>query len=107
MSETPRTTVPWTPLRIVAVVGAGLGLMFSLGTVAWWWRIPDIRRDGLELMGLFLATAHLVCFVLPALVLGLAGRWLALAAILGLISAALAIDAMFPWLPWHWLPGPP
>lgn len=103
MDQARRTDARWTPLRIAIVIAAMLGVLFWAGVVVWWWRIPDARRDGFELMGLMLATAHLVCLVLPALFLGFLGRWLQIAAAFLIVSLALASDTLIPWLPWHWL----
>ena len=91
---------PWTPLRVAVLVVAGLGVLFWLGVLVHWWRIPPDRRDGLELIGPVLATFYLVGLVLPTLTLGLLGRWLAVAAILALLVLALASDTLWPWLPW-------
>jgi hypothetical protein len=98
---------PWTPPRVAVLLCAGLGVAFWVGSIVHWWKIPASRRDGLELIGPVLATAYLVGLVLPTLVLGLLGRWLALAGVLGVLVLALASDTLWPWLPWHWLPGPP
>ena len=84
MDQARRTDARWTPLRIAIVIAAMLGVLFWAGVVVWWWRIPDARRDGFELMGLL-------------------GRWLQIAAAFLIVSLALASDALFPWLPWHWL----
>lgn len=100
-------TRPWSALRVAVLVAAGLGVLFWIGSIVRWWNIPASRRDGLELIGPVLATAYLVVLVLPTLVLGLLGRWLAFAAILGVAVVALASDTLWPWLPWQWLPGPP
>jgi hypothetical protein len=94
-------------LRVGVLVAAGLGVLFWVGSIVHWWKIPINRRDGLELIGPVLATAYLVGLVLPTLLLGLLGRWLAVAAILAVLVVALASDTLWPWLPWQWLPGPP
>ena len=97
----------WTPLRIAVVAAGVLGTLFWLGCLIWWWNIPDIRRDGLELLGVFFSTAYFICIALPALVLGLLGRWLPVGAIFAVLAVALASDALFPWIPWQYFPGPP
>ena len=91
---------PWTPLRVAVLVAAALGTLFWAGSIVRWWNIPLNRRDGLEMIGPILSTAYLVVLVLPTLVLGLLGRWLAFAAILGIAVLALATDTLWPWLPW-------
>ena len=96
-----------TALRLAVLIAAALGTLFWIGSLVRWWNIPASRRDGLELIGPVLSTAFFVGLVLPTLVLGLLGRWLVVAAILGALVLALASDTLFPWLPWHWLPGPP
>ena len=90
----------WTPLRMLVLVGAGVGVLFWIGSIVCWWRIPASRRDGLELIGPIVATAYLIGLVLPTLVLGLLGRWLATAALLAVLVLALASDTLWPWLPW-------
>ena len=90
----------FTPLRIAVLVAAGLGSAFWLGSLVQWWMIPQPRRDGFELMGVALSTAFFVVLVLPTLVLGLIGRWLPFAAVLGVIVVVLASDTLWPWLPW-------
>jgi len=90
----------WTPLRLVVLVGAGVGVLFWIGSIVYWWRIPASRRDGLELIGPIVATAYLIGLVLPTLVLGLLGRWLATGAVLAVLVVALASDTLWPWLPW-------
>jgi hypothetical protein len=90
----------WTPLRVAVLVAAALGVLFWLGVIVHWWRIPTRRRDGLELIGPVLATFYLVGLVLPTLALGLFARWLPVAAILALVVLALASDTLWPWLPW-------
>jgi len=90
----------WTLLRI-AVLAAGIaGTLFWLGALVQWWMIPARSRDGFELMGVALATAFFVVLVLPTLLLGIFGRWLPFAAVLGVIVVALASDTVWPWLPW-------
>jgi hypothetical protein len=90
----------WTPLRLAVLAAAFIGILFWLGAVVEWWRIPDAKRDGLELIGPVLATAYLVVLVLPTLVLGLIGRWLVVAALLGVAVVVLAGDTLWHWLPW-------
>jgi len=90
----------WTPLRLAVLAAALIGVAFWLGALVQWWRIPDARRDGLELIGPAIATAYLVVLVLPALVLGLIGRWLVFAAMLGIAVVVLAGDTLWHWLPW-------
>ena len=97
----------WTPLRI-AVMAAGLaGTAFWLGCLVHWWLIPDERRDGLELIGVFLATAYFAALVVPTLVLGAMGRWPVVAAMFAFLVVALASDTLLPWIPWDLLPGAP
>jgi hypothetical protein len=91
---------PWTGLRVAVLIAAALGVLFWLGVMVHWWRIPAGHRDGLELIGPVLATLYLVGLVLPTLALGLDGRWLPMAAILALLVVALASDTVWPWLPW-------
>ena len=43
---------PWTALRVAVLIAAALGILFTLGSLWRWWRIPDSHRDGLELIGL-------------------------------------------------------
>jgi len=90
----------WTPLRVLVLVGAVVGVLFWIGSIVYWWRIPARSRDGLELIGPIVATAYLIGLVLPTLVLGLVGRWLATAAVLAVLVVALASDTLWPWLPW-------
>jgi hypothetical protein len=98
---------PWTPLRIAVLLAGLLGTLFWIGSIVRWWNIPNARRDGLELIGPVLATAYFAVLVVPTLVLSLLSRWLVPAAVLGVVVVALASDTLFPWLPWHLLPGPP
>jgi hypothetical protein len=100
-------TKPGTPLRVAVLIAAGIGVLFWIGSIFCWWKIPTNRRDGLELIGPILATVYLVGLVLPTLILGLLGRWPPFAAVLGIVVVALASDTLWPWLPWQWLPGPP
>ena len=90
----------WSPLHIAVLIAGGLGILFWLGSMAWWWKIPASHRDGLELIGPVLAAAYLVVLVLPTLILGMMGRWLRFAAVLGCVVVALASDTLFPWIPW-------
>ena len=106
-SVEPVTSMQWTALRLSVLIAAALGTFFWIGSLVRWWNIPTSHRDGLELIGPVLSTALFVCLVLPTLVLGLLARWLVVAAILGTLVLLLASDTLFPWLPWHWLPGPP
>jgi hypothetical protein len=100
-------TRPWSALRIAVLIAAAIGTLFWIGSVVSWWNIPASRRDGLELIGPVVATLFFAGLVLPTLVLGLLGRWLVVAAILGAAVLVLASDTLFPWLPWGRLPGPP
>ena len=97
----------WTPLRIAVIAAGILGAAFFVGSLVQWWTMPADRRDGLELIGVALSTAFFACLVLPTLILGMLGRWPAFAAILAALVVALASDTLFPWIPWHLLPGPP
>ena len=97
----------WTPLRIAVIAAGLLGTAFWIGVLIHWWMIPANARDGLELIGVFLATAYFASLVVPTIVLGALGRWLGLAAILAAFVVALASDTLIPWIPWHLLPGPP
>ena len=90
----------WTGLRVAVLLAAALGVLFWIGSLIHWWRIPAGHRDGLELLGPVLATAYLVALVLPTLLLGLLGRGLAAAAVLAFLLLALASDTLWPWLPW-------
>lgn len=90
----------FTPLRIAVLTAAGLGTAFWLGSLVQWWMMPARGRDGFELMGVMLSTAFFIVLVLPTLVLGLLGRWLPFAAVLGVVVVALASDTLWPWLPW-------
>ena len=90
----------FTPLRLAVLAAGGLGTLFWLGSLVQWWMIANARRDGFELMGVALSTAFFVALVLPTLVLGIVGRWLVFAALLGAVVIALASDTLWPWLPW-------
>ena len=90
----------WTPLRIAVLVAGIAGTAFWLGALVQWWMISDRSRDGFELMGVALATAFFVVLVLPTLLLGIFGRWLPLAGLLGTAVIVLASDTLWPWLPW-------
>lgn len=90
----------FTPLRLFVLAAGLAGTAFWLGAIVQWWVIPRTHRDGLELMGLVLATGFFIVLVLPTLVLGLIGRWLPFGAVLGVIVLALASDTLWPWLPW-------
>ncbi len=90
----------WTPLRIAVLIAGALGTLFWLGALVIWWRIPNERRDGFELMGVALASAYFVALVLPTLLIALAGRWLRFGAVLALAVLVLASDTLWPWLPW-------
>jgi hypothetical protein len=98
---------PWTTPRVAVLVAGAIGTLVWIGALVQWWRIPQAHRDGLELIAPVVATAFFVLLVLPVLVLGLLGRWLVAAAIPGAIVLVLTSDALFPWLPWDWLPPPP
>src|SRR5262245_25399144 len=87
-------------LRSAVLVAAALGTLFTVAGVWQWWRIPQGRRDGLELIGLAAAILYFAFLVLPTLALGLLGRWLPVGAVLGAIALALASDTLFPWIPW-------
>src|SRR5262245_31405517 len=91
---------PWAPLRLAVLAAAAAGTLFWIGSLVRWWNIPTSSRDGLELIGPVVATLFFVCLVLPTLVLGLLGRWLVLAAMLGVLGLALASDTLWPWIPW-------
>ena len=82
---------------LLAGVGAAL---FAVGAVIVWWRIPLDRRDGLELLGLWLAAGYFLLLALPTLIIGLVNRWLPLGAGFGVASLALATDTLWPWIPW-------
>jgi hypothetical protein len=88
-----------TPLRIAVLAAAGFGTLFWIGALAQWWTIADSHRDGLELIGVALATAFFVVLVLPTLAFGIIGRWLPLAAALGVLIVLLGSDTLWPWLP--------
>ena len=90
----------FTPLRLAVLAAGALGTLFWLGSLVQWWMIANARRDGFELMGVALSTAFFVALVLPTLVLGIVGRWLVFAALLGAVVIALASDTLWPWLPW-------
>jgi hypothetical protein len=91
----------WTFLRLLVVAAGLVGTAFYIGSLVTWWRIPGARRDGFELIGVALATAYFGALVLPTLVMGLLGRWLVFAALLGLAAVALATDTLWPWIPWR------
>jgi hypothetical protein len=93
-------------LRFAVLFAAGVGTLFWLGSLVQWWIIPANRRDGFELIGVILSTAYFLVLVIPTLVLGLIGRWIAFAAILGGLVVAVASDTLFPWIPWNspWVP---
>ena len=88
------------PLRVFVLAAAALGVAFCIGVLIWWWRIPSVNRDGMETIGLALTGAFFVVLVLPTLLLGLIGRWLHLAALLGIAVLVLASDTLWHWLPW-------
>ena len=88
------------PLRVFVLAAAALGVAFCIGALIWWWRIPSVSRDGMETIGLALTGAFFVVLVLPTLLLGLIGRWLHLAALLGIAVLVLASDTLWHWLPW-------
>jgi hypothetical protein len=67
----------WMGLRVAVPTAAALGVLFWIGSLIHCWRMPLNHRDGLKLPGPVLATAYLVALVLPTLLLGLLGRWLA------------------------------
>jgi len=90
----------FTPLRLFVLASALAGTAFCIGSLAWWWRIPNTHRDGFELMGVVIAGGFFMVLVLPTLVLGLIGRWLPFAAVLGAIVLVLASDTLWHWLPW-------
>jgi hypothetical protein len=90
----------WTPLRIAVLIAGALGTLFWLGALVVWWRIPNERRDGFELMGVLLATGYFIVLVLPTLLIALTGRWLMLGAALAVPVLVLASDTLWHWLPW-------
>jgi len=90
----------WTPLRLFVVGVAIAAALSCAGAFVQWWRIPNGHRDGLELIGPAIAAFFFIVFGLPALVLGLIGRWLIAGAILGVVAVALGTDVIWPWLPW-------
>ena len=87
-------------LRAVAIAAGVGGTLFWLGSLVRWSFIPTDRRGSLELMGVVMSTVFFIILALPTLVLGLRRRWLVFAALLGLVTVALATDVLFPWLPW-------
>lgn len=101
MAQDPRPPSRWTPLRIAVLAAALIGTAFYIGSIVSWWRIPNGRRDGFELIGVALSTAYFVALVLPTLAMGLFGRWLPFGALLGIAAVALATDTVHPWIPWR------
>ena len=85
-------------LRLAVLFASALGTLFWLGSLYVAWTGPS--RNGFEAMAVALATIYFVALVLPALILGLIGRWLIFAAILGVVVVVLATDALWPWFPW-------
>lgn len=88
------------PLRIAVLAAAAIGVVFWLAVCLRVLMIPPPRRDGFELLGAVLATVYFLALVLPALALGILGRWLPLGAVLGVTAVAIATDAIVPWIPW-------
>lgn len=97
---------PWPRLRVAVLIAGALGTLFWAGSIVWWWRIPTNHRDGFELMGAFLSTGLFLVLVLPTIILGVMGRWLGFAAVLGVLVLIIVSDTLLPWFPWNWLPGP-
>ena len=84
----------WSRLRIVVVVGAIAETLVWAGIWAYTARKASPTGDGMEWIAVMLATMVFVPFTLPALILGLIGRWLKLAAVL---VAGVAIAYLYAW----------
>ena len=87
-------------LRIAIFVAAAIGTAFWFGTAARVMAMPIGHRDGLEIIGVILATAYFLGLVLPILVLAIIGRCLIVGALLAAIVIGLAADTIWPWFPW-------
>lgn len=99
------TTLTRRNLRIAVLLAAAIGTLFWLGVCVRVLMIPPPRRDGFEMLGAILATAYFLALVLPALALGILGRWLPFGAVLGAVAVAIATDAVMPWIPWSIFAG--
>ena len=84
----------WSSLRIAVVAGATAETVVWAGIWAYTARKASPTGDGMEWIAVWLATMVFVPFTLPALVLGLIGRWLTFAAVL---VAGVAIAYLYAW----------
>lgn len=87
-------------LRVAIFAAAAIGTVFWLATAARVMAMPIGHRDGLETVGVLLATAYFLGLVVPILVLGILGRCLIVGALLATIVIGLAADTIWPWFPW-------
>lgn len=86
-------------LRVLILAGAAIGTLYWLDTTLRVIALPVARRDGLDTIGVLMATGYFLGLVLPVLVLGILGRWLVPGAIMAIAVIGLATDAIWPWLP--------
>jgi hypothetical protein len=84
----------WSRLRIAVLVGAAAETLIWLGIWIYTARKANPTGDGMEWIAVWLATVVFVPFTLPALILGLIGRWLVFAAVL---VAGVAIAYLYAW----------
>ena len=85
----------WSGLRIAVLVGAAAETFLWAGVWLYTARTANPLGDGLEWILPMLATMVFVPLTLPALILGLLGRWLIFAA---LLEAAVAIAYLYAWM---------
>ena len=85
----------WSRLRIAVLAGGIVETLLWFGVWIYTARTANPTGDGLEWILPMLATMVFVPLTLPALILGLIGRWLIFAAIL---EAAVAAAYLYAWL---------
>jgi hypothetical protein len=86
-----QTAVPPARRNVVRVVVVGAAVAQTLFLLYTWYYIPSHASpmgDGMEFAALVPLTIIFLVFVLPPLLLAIAGRWLAFAVILLLIGGA-------------------
>ena len=84
----------WSPMRIGVVAGAILETAVWAGIWIYTARKANPMGDGMEWIAVWLATIVFLPFTVPALILGLIGRWLTFAAVL---VAGVAIAYLYAW----------